>query len=82
MTTKGGKANLVVICIIPCPYAPGKNPRTPLVTHLLDGKYLGTLGFTFNQLSHFLNIESLVTRTPLVRLTRTYPRRERATRGC
>jgi hypothetical protein len=32
-------------CIIPWPCPPGKGPRTPLVTYLLDGKYLASLGF-------------------------------------
>jgi hypothetical protein len=41
-------------CIIPWPCPSGMNPRTPQVTHLFDGKYLVTLGFTFNQLSHVL----------------------------
>jgi hypothetical protein len=35
---EGGSANLVVICIIPCPCPPGKDPRAPLVPYQLDGK--------------------------------------------
>jgi hypothetical protein len=53
-------------CIIPCPCPSGKNPRAPQVTHLLDGKSLASLGFTFNQLSHVLSIVLLLTCTPLV----------------
>jgi hypothetical protein len=52
---EGGTANLVVICIIPCPCPPGKDPRAPQVTHLFDGKS-SCFRFTFNQLSHFLRL--------------------------
>jgi hypothetical protein len=52
-------------CIIPWPYPPGKNPRSPLVPYQLNGKS-SFFRFTFNLLRHFLSIESLVTRTPLV----------------
>jgi hypothetical protein len=41
---------------IPCPCPSGKNPRTPLVPHQLDGKLLSSFGFTFNLLSHFLRL--------------------------
>ena len=50
---EGGTANLVVICIIPCPYPPGKDPRSPLVPYQLNGK---PYWFTFNLLSHFLRL--------------------------
>jgi hypothetical protein len=49
-------------CIIPCPCPPGKDPRSPLVPHLLDGK---PYWFTFNQLSHFLRILSHCWPVPL-----------------
>jgi hypothetical protein len=43
-------------CIIPWPCPSGKSPRTPQVPQLLNGKPIGTLRFTFNQLSHFLRL--------------------------
>jgi hypothetical protein len=63
---RGGSPSSCCYCIIPCPCPPGKIPRTPLVSQLLDGKRFGTLRFTFNHLSHVLSIESLVFCTPLV----------------
>jgi hypothetical protein len=50
---EGGSANLVVICIIPCPCPPGKDPRSPLVPYQFNGK---PYWFTFNLLRHFLRL--------------------------
>jgi hypothetical protein len=66
---------------IPCPCPSGKIPRTPLVPYQFDGKVLSSFGFTFNLLSHVLNIESLVTRTPSRTPQLDMPRTLRATRG-
>jgi hypothetical protein len=58
------RSNLVVFSRIPCPCPPGKGPRTPLVTHLFDGKS-SYFRFTFNQLSHFLRLMCYCWSVPL-----------------
>jgi hypothetical protein len=47
---------------IPWPCPPGKGPRTPLVTHLPNGK---PCWFTFSQLRHFLRLVCYCCLVPL-----------------
>jgi hypothetical protein len=49
-------------CIIPWPCPPGKDPRSPLVPHLSNGK---PYWFTFSQLSHLLRLVCYCCPVPL-----------------